>query len=62
MKTVLEVLKAVFPGIPVVDLCAKFMLSEKTLSSHKVRALEKLQCTKRNVSHHAMQVAALQVN
>lgn len=57
-----QVLKAVFSGVPVADLCAKFMVSEKTLSSHKMRALEKLQCTKRNISHHAMLTAALQFN
>lgn len=56
------IMKSLYSGIRVRDLCTRLTLSEKTISSHKSSAQEKLQYFKQDLLHHTMLKDALHIN
>lgn len=56
------VMKALYSGISVADLCTELNLSAKTVSAHKLNALEKLHYPQAGITNHALVRAALQVS
>lgn len=56
------VMKALYSGMSVADLCTELSVSEKTVSAHKLNALEKLHYPQAGVNHHSLVRAALQVS
>ncbi|CNL80251.1 helix-turn-helix transcriptional regulator [Yersinia aldovae] len=58
----LEVMKALFSGVSVRDLCVQLSVSEKTISTHKSRAQDKLQYFQKDIFHHIMLIDALQIH
>lgn len=56
----LYVMNALFSGVRVSDLCVQLTVSEKTISSHKLKARDKLQYFQRDVFHHTLLTDALQ--
>ncbi|EMY3876199.1 response regulator transcription factor [Salmonella enterica] len=55
-----QVVKALFSGTRAADFSRLMRVSEKTVSTHKRRALEKLQCSRTDLFHHTLLTAALQ--
>ncbi len=56
------VMRALYSGISVADLCTELSVSEKTVSAHKLHALEKLHYRQAGITNHALVRAALQVS
>ncbi|CQI92503.1 LuxR C-terminal-related transcriptional regulator [Yersinia frederiksenii] len=54
------IMKALYSGIQVRDLCNKLTISEKTVSSHKLSARDKLQYSRQVLLNYTMLMDALQ--